>query len=264
MKIHRLGWAALELEHEGTTIVVDLFEEFGALAAFVGEPLEPLPAPSAAPGTVAGALVTHLHGDHADVPALQRALAPGAPVLRPAPAHGELLEVAGVMGAEAAFDGSGLATQIVSPWETVEIGPFRATAVPAVDGFGDPQVSWVVEAGGVRLFHGGDTIFHGSWWLIRLRLGAPDVAFLPVNGARCSFPHRQPASPFVASMDPQQAAVAASLLEAGGWSRSTSTRCTTRPSTGRSTTRAAPSWRRRRAPGLDARLVAPGEVVPLV
>jgi len=36
----------------------------------------------------------------------------------------------------------------------------------------------------------------------------------PINGARVTFPHRQPASPLPAVMDPDQAALAADLLHA--------------------------------------------------
>ena len=89
------------------------------------------------------------------------------------------------------------------------------TAVPAVDGFGDPQVSWAVEAGGHRVLHAGDTLFHGWWWLARMRRGPFDAVFLPVNGAVVDLPHRQPPSPLGADMDPEQAAVAASILEPG-------------------------------------------------
>ena len=83
-----------------------------------------------------------------------------------------------------------------------------------MDGFGDPQVSWVVDVHGRRIFHGGDTVWHGSWWLIAMRCGPFDAAFLPANGAMCDFPHRQPPSPFVCSLDPVQAAAAAKLLGA--------------------------------------------------
>ena len=95
------------------------------------------------------------------------------------------------------------------------VGAFTATAIPAVDGFGDPQIGWIVEADGLRVSHHGDTLFHGSWWKTRMRLGAPDVAFLPVNGPLVSLPHRQPASPFNAVLSPAQAAAAAQLLGAG-------------------------------------------------
>jgi L-ascorbate metabolism protein UlaG (beta-lactamase superfamily) len=135
-------------------------------------------------------------------------------LLRPAPARGSGLETAGTAVAEAGLAERSLRTTALEPWETVEAGGFRLTAVPAVDGFGDPQVSWVIEAGGKRILHAGDTIFHGSWWLIAMRHGPFDAVFLPVNGAVCDFPHRQPPSPLPASLDPRQAAVAARLLGA--------------------------------------------------
>ncbi|MFA4928131.1 MAG: hypothetical protein WC558_06415, partial [Patulibacter sp.] len=37
----------------------------------------------------------------------------------------------------------------------------------------------------------------------------------PVNGAVLAFPHRTPASPLAAAMDPEQAAIAAGILGAG-------------------------------------------------
>src|SRR5881398_3583524 len=48
---------------------------------------------------------------------------------------------------------------------------------------------------------------------IRMRCGPFDAVFLPVNGAVCEFPHRTPSSPLPADLDPEQAAVAAELLE---------------------------------------------------
>lgn len=212
MRIRRLGWAGLELKAAGSSAVVDLLEGVGAMAQFIGEPHEPLPPPST-PGEVALALVTHLHSDHADPPALARALAPGAEVLRPAPARGEGLETIGMAAAEQGLVEHGIATRVVEPWETVEVGPFQVTAVPAADGLGDPQVSWVVAAEGQRIIHCGDTLFHGWWWVIRMRCGPFDAAFLPVNGAAVDLPHRQPPSLLPAAMDPRQAAEAAALLE---------------------------------------------------
>jgi L-ascorbate metabolism protein UlaG (beta-lactamase superfamily) len=94
------------------------------------------------------------------------------------------------------------------------MGPFTITALPAADGFGDPQISWCVAAEGSRILHAGDTLFHGWWWLSALRCGPFDAAFLPVGGAVVDLPPRQPASPLPAGMDPRQAAVAAHLLKA--------------------------------------------------
>jgi len=211
MDIRRLGWAGLEITSDDTTIAIDLFEEIGAMEQFIGAPREPLPPPSR---PLDAALVTHLHVDHADPAALARALKPGAPVLRPAASTGTGLDPAGTLGAEAGLKEHGLVTDVVDVWEQRTIGPFTVTAVPAVDGFGDPQVSWVVEADGQRILHAGDTLFHGSWWTIPMRVGPLHVAFLPINGAVCDFPHRQPPSPLSAVLDPRQAAVAGHLLRA--------------------------------------------------
>lgn len=210
MLIRRLGWAGLEIEAGDATLVIDLFQDNTPLEPFTGPARTDLPPPRR-PGAAVAALVTHLHADHADPGAIRAALAPGGVVLRPAPDEGEPLEVAATQAQEAGL--AELSSEALAPWETRTAGPFTLTAVPAVDGFGDPQVSWVVEAGGKRILHCGDTVFHGSWWRIRMRCGPFDAAFLPVNGARCRFPHRMPASPFAADLDPEQAAVAAEILE---------------------------------------------------
>ncbi|HYI36797.1 MAG TPA: MBL fold metallo-hydrolase [Thermoleophilaceae bacterium] len=213
MIVRRLGWAGIEVEAEGATLLIDHVEDVSGLEPFVGPPHGPLPAPSRT-GAV-GALVTHLHADHCDAGALARALAAGAPVLRPEPAQGGGLETAALTEAEQGIERQGLAAHAVAPWERARLGPFTVTALPAVDGFGDPQVSWAVEAGGHRILHAGDTLFHGFWWLSRMRAGPFDAVFLPVNGAVVDLPHRQPPSPLGADMDPEQAALAASLLQAG-------------------------------------------------
>lgn len=211
MYIRRLGWAGIELEAGGRTAVIDLFQNVGRMRHFVGDPRGPLPGPRE-PGSAQLALMTHLHEDHADARAVAEALAPDGLVLRPEVSAGGDLEAAGLASAEAALVERGLAARVVAPWETVERDGFRITAVPAVDGFGDPQVSWVVEAGGRRILHAGDTTFHGWWWPIRERLGPLDVAFLPVNGPTVDLPHRQPPSPLEAAMGPRSAAVAAAIL----------------------------------------------------
>jgi len=209
MQIRRLGWAGLELESDGHVALVDLLQDTDWIAGFVGEPRTELPGPSK-PADLA--LVTHLHADHADPASLARALKPGAPVLRPAPGAGEGLENAAIENAETGFREAELATRVVEPWETDELGPFRVSAIPAADGTGDPQVSWVVSDGETTLIHCGDTLFHGWWWRAALRFGPIDLAFLPVNGAVLDFPHRQPASRLPAAMTPPQAAVAARAL----------------------------------------------------
>jgi L-ascorbate metabolism protein UlaG (beta-lactamase superfamily) len=212
MEVRRLAWAGLEISAGGQRLVIDLVEDFSRLHGGMAPEGEVPPPPE--PGSIRAALLTHLHRDHADPIAIARALQPDAPVLRPEPASGQESETALVRQTESELDDSALATRVVEAWETVEIGPFEITALPAVDGFGDPQVSWSVAGEGCRVLHAGDTLFHGWWWLMALRHGPFDVAFLPAGGAIVDLPSRQPPSPLPAGMDPDQAAVAAKLLQA--------------------------------------------------
>jgi len=214
MQVRFLGWAGVELEHDGETAVIDplgdpaaTFAGFGAAAADVELP----EVASASAGAVAG-LVSHLHRDHTDAPALAAALAPGAAAHTPTPSGEENLALA---QAEHELAAAELPRREVAVWESASAGPFTFTALPAVDGLGDPQVSWLVEAGDRRVLHLGDTVFHGAWWQMARRAGPFDVVLAPVNGAVVDFPHQQPASPLSATMEPEQAALAGELLGAG-------------------------------------------------
>jgi L-ascorbate metabolism protein UlaG (beta-lactamase superfamily) len=206
----------LELEAYGALVVNDPHDDAGAVFAVLGERAAAIPAPAvvAATGGAVAGLVTHLHRDHADAAALEQALAPGAPLLEPRPYDGGPVEQAAVAQADAELTAAGLARRPQDPWTTVQAGPFSITALPAADGTGDPQLSWLVEAGGRRVLHLGDTLFHGWWWRIAERCGPPHLVCAPINGARLIFPHRQPPSPLPGVMDPEQAATAAELLRA--------------------------------------------------
>ena len=116
--------------------------------------------------------------------------------------------------AEHELDAAGLDRRRVAAWESVIFDPFKFTALPAVDGGGDPQVAWLVEAQGVRVLHLGDTMFHGYWARMAQRHGPFDVVLVPVNGAIVNFPHREPASPLPVVLDPVQGAIAAQCLGA--------------------------------------------------
>ena len=213
MRIRRLGWAGIEVESQGSNVVVDHILGWKSIEPYIGPPRTPL-LPTDNPGNSLAAFVTHLHTDHTDASAIAQDLSDGASLHRPAVMEGEPLETGGVAVAETELTEAGIDQVLIDEWETVEAGPFTATAVPAVDGFGDPQISWVIEADGKRIIHAGDTLFHGSWWLIQMRLGPFDAAFLPVNGALASFPHRQPASDIEACLTPEQAVAAARVLGA--------------------------------------------------
>ncbi len=213
MRIRRLGWAGVEIECDGETLLIDYVQDKSPMAPFLRSPDEPFPASSHA-GRAAAALLTHLHADHADPDALADALRRDAPVLRPEPALGNTADVELTSFAEDKFSRHSLAVEIVPAWEQRTIGPFRVFSAAAVDGFGDPQISWIVEGDGLRIFHGGDTLFHGFWWRIAHRHGPFDLAFLPVNAPVCTWPHLQPPSPIEATLTPEEAAIAAHIIQA--------------------------------------------------
>ena len=235
MRIRWLGWAGVEVEALGERVVVDPLADAGAVFAALGErvvvdPLADAGAVfaalgeraagtrvpdivAAAPGALA-AMITHLHRDHADAAAIAAAIAPGATVYEPLGYGGTRVEQAAIAQADHELNAAGLSRRDAETWSSATAGPFTLTALPAVDGTGDPQVSWLIEADDTRVLHLGDTLFHGWWWRIAERYGAPDVVLAPINGARLTFPHRVPASPLAAVMEPEQAALAAHLLRA--------------------------------------------------
>jgi L-ascorbate metabolism protein UlaG (beta-lactamase superfamily) len=201
MLVRRLTWAGLEVQVPGTTLVIDFLGGVPSLSQYAGEPTEDLLAPSGRAGTVSSAAVTHPHSDHFDVDALRRTLAPDAQVLCPI----EITE---------SVARAGLNPRGVGLWDAVEIGELKVTAVPAVDGFGATQVSWVISHRDRSLIHCGDTLWHGQWWEIAQRCGPIDLAFLPVNGAMAEFDDLQPPSGIPAVLTPEQAAAAAQVLAA--------------------------------------------------
>ncbi len=219
MKVRWLGWAGVEIEAEGAAVVIDPLADPGATFAALGDgaarvELPPV-VPADAQSTAVAGLVSHLHRDHTDAAALANALADDGAVHEPAWPGGSDFENLALAQANAELEQAGLRRQPVATWQSFEAGPFILTALPAVDGLGDPQVSWLVEADGLRVLHLGDTIFHGYWWRMAQRRGPFDVVLAPVNGAVVNFPHLQPPSPFAAALEPEQAAVAAEALGAG-------------------------------------------------
>jgi L-ascorbate metabolism protein UlaG (beta-lactamase superfamily) len=218
MKVRRLGWAGVEIEADGASLVIDPLADPGATFAALGDEVHdrvelPEVVPAETGDAVAG-LVTHLHRDHTDAGALTAALAPHATIYEPRWPGGEDFENLAIAQGNFELGQAGLDRRPLDVWETVEAGPFTVTALPAVDGLGDPQVSWVVEAGCNRILHLGDTIFHGYWWRMARRRGPFDLVLAPINGPAVDFPHLQPPSPFAAALEPEQSAVVGELLGA--------------------------------------------------
>lgn len=212
LRLRRLGWAGVELAFGNETLLIDYIQDTKPLIQLRSE--KEVFLTSSQPGKANVALVTHLHPDHADPEAISVAVKKNAPVLRPEAAKGTPADLALTDYIEKKFPLYNLATEIVKPWEERVVGSFKIWSTPAVCGFGDPQVSWIIECDGKKIFHTGDTIFHGFWWRIANHFGEIDVAFLPVNGPVIDFHLLQPSSSLEAVMTPEQATEAAKILRA--------------------------------------------------
>lgn len=165
-QIERLTWAGIKIVRGETTVLIDAV---GTDLWNGSAPEGLVPVDSTTPRTYA--LVTHMHNDHFSVETLERALG----------ARGYVI----CHEADAAYVASrGLRVIPAELYQPVFRGGFAFTAVPAEDGLGDNQVSWIVSDGTHRVLHGGDTLWHGQWGNIGRQYGPFDVAFLPINGAR--------------------------------------------------------------------------------
>jgi L-ascorbate metabolism protein UlaG (beta-lactamase superfamily) len=195
LRAQRLAWAGVRLQLGEDTLFLDPLVSPDVWGAALPDRLVPLEG-----GTGARyLLITHRHPDHFDRAAAVQALgATGTLVCAP--------------DAAPAVAAAGFRARPAPLYEPQLLGEFTATAVPAVDGYGDPQVSWVVAAGGRRVIHCGDSLWHGSFWHIARQLGPFDAAFLPINGAR--FGWRKPVSDVPAVLTPEQAVAASVILGA--------------------------------------------------
>jgi L-ascorbate metabolism protein UlaG (beta-lactamase superfamily) len=200
MEIQRLSWAGIKVEVGDTRLAVDLLEDVSRLKPIMGEPkglLFALPAEE----KIDLAVVTHLHPDHYDPRALHRCLASSGRVV----CHRDIRDK---------ISADGLSAHALELEEEFAHGDVKLTAVPAVDGFGDPQVSWVIQGEGRKIIHCGDTLWHGHWWRIRRKHGPFDAAFLCINGAVMTYPGLEP-SGIPADMTAVQAVAAGKILAAG-------------------------------------------------
>jgi L-ascorbate metabolism protein UlaG (beta-lactamase superfamily) len=206
-----LGQAGFILRAGGATALVDPF-----LAPYEGRVYESGLAPAQAEG-VDAVLCTHEHVDHFDAdsaPAIAAA-SPGAVFVVPTPIVDMVTE-------------AGISPDRViglQPAGTVELAGITVRAVPAMHGvtmedaygFGESLsgglvrfLGYVVDAGGVRLYHAGDTI-HYEGMEIALRDLAIDVAMLPINGRD---PERE-ARGIVGNLSEREAAWLARQMGAG-------------------------------------------------
>ncbi|HKN94546.1 MAG TPA: MBL fold metallo-hydrolase [Thermoleophilaceae bacterium] len=168
-----LGQAGFLIESGGARLLVDPF-----FSEHEGRRYPPL-AVDEYGSAIDRVLVTHEHIDHLDPESLRGVAerSPGVGVIAPEPL-GEMV--------------AGLPFEGVRPGDRVEVPGGTVRVVPAVhalhprDGYstgGDPArfVGYVIETGGVAIYHGGDTIAD-QVVLDGLAGVHVDVALLPVNG----------------------------------------------------------------------------------
>ncbi|MBJ7355353.1 MAG: MBL fold metallo-hydrolase [Thermoleophilaceae bacterium] len=215
MRVRRLGWAGVEIEHGGSRLAIDHIGTLGFFEEFWGDEEFRDQLVQLEPGSLDAALITHLHRDHTDPEALAAALEPGAPVAGPEKLrfYSPLQDFA-VGQVEKGLVEAGIERQTFSPGESIEVGELTAIACPSVDGVGANQISWLVKAGDESVLHCGDTVWHGYWWDITTEYGAPDVVCLPGNGVEIDFLINKPPVDQPVDLTPEQAVDAAYALGA--------------------------------------------------
>lgn len=191
--IEKLTWAGIRMVAGDTTVFVD------AVGTDIWDGNAPGGlVPVEADTSRRYALITHAHNDHFDEMTLKEVLGERGFVI----CHESIATY---------IASRGLRVIPAPTWTPVRRGGFIFTAVPAVDGFGAEQVSWIVARGDRKFLHAGDTLWHGKWDLIADQHGPFDVVFLPINGARIL---REPMQETPGVLTPAQAIDAAVLLGA--------------------------------------------------
>jgi L-ascorbate metabolism protein UlaG (beta-lactamase superfamily) len=162
-------------------------------------------------------LCSHEHADHLDVPSIGAiaSASPGATFVVPSPIV-DMVTEAGVP-----------ADRVVGmqPGDPMDVGGLTVRAVPACHGvtmddaygFGETLsdglirfVGFVVDLGGVRIYHAGDTIHFDGMETMLEPLGV-DVALLPINGRDAEREGRG----IVGNLDHREAAWLGSTIGAG-------------------------------------------------
>jgi len=173
-----IGHATVFLRLGGAAVLTDpMFSERASPVRFAGPrrlvapgvPLDALP-------PVDVAIVSHDHYDHADLPTLRALAARGTRFVVPR-GMGELLRGAGADALE------------LSWWETTDVAGLRVHCVPAQHFSGRTLTDrnrrlwagFVVEGGGRRVYHAGDTGYFAGFSEIAARTGPIDLAVLPIG-----------------------------------------------------------------------------------
>jgi L-ascorbate metabolism protein UlaG (beta-lactamase superfamily) len=168
LRVTWLGHASFLVQGEGTSVLVDpaLGPRISLIARNAGPGLrvEQLP-------RIEASLVTHNHYDHLDLPTLQRVSAP---------------VIAG-LGTRANL--GGLPCTELGWWDRLHVGALTVTFVPSQHwsrrGLRDVnEALWggfVIEGGGARVYHAGDTAYFAGFQDIGQRFPRLDAALLPIG-----------------------------------------------------------------------------------
>ncbi|MGC5325033.1 MBL fold metallo-hydrolase [Brevibacillus sp. SYSU BS000544] len=200
MNITKLSWAGVMVDDGSTKLLIDpLGGTNEELEQVVGKSREAIQSFDTLP-EVDAILITHIHHDHFDPKSIMKRYGKSVPIFAPhlvteAIGHKGFIQVNGF--------------QI---GEKRKIGTLEITAVESMDGFGFPQVAWLVDKDGRKLLHAGDTLWHGYWWTIAKKYGPIDIACLPINGAVLTLPPHYASTLQEACMTPEQAVEAAHIL----------------------------------------------------
>lgn len=162
----RIAHSSVLIDFDGSQILTDPWfsEKFGY---YHGEPygvtLENLP-------HLAGVVVSHGHYDHYDMKAFQAY--PDKQVSM-AVKRG-IANVARKVGFTNVVE--------MDAWEAVRLGPITVTAAPGKHGV--PEITYLLEAGGLTVYFGGDTLLIPELSEIPQHCTRIDVALLALNGLR--------------------------------------------------------------------------------